>query len=409
MVEVNILSNGIKIVSEKNEHVRGISTGIWVSNGASNEGENESGISHFIEHMLFKGTQKRTAKDIAEEMDLIGGQLNAFTGREYTCYHTKTLDSHFEKSIEILADMFFNSTFSEEEIEKEKTVVIEEISMYEDYLDELCYDTMQKNVYKNSSYGRNILGTKETVTLINREMCKKYMKKRYTKDNIVISVVGRINEDTINILEKYFGYKKYKESKQSKENIKKPIFNSAETNVEKDTEQLHLLLTYDGIKIDSTYSYEMAIFNNMFGGGLSSLLFQSIREQYGYAYSVYSQHTQYKESGLFNVYMALSPENEEKAIKVMEEKLKIFIDKKCDETMFLKAKENIKANYLLSLDSTTNKMNSIGRSMLVRGKVRTEDEILDKINEVTLKKIYEMVDLLFKNKKYAITRVGKLI
>ncbi len=409
MVEVNILSNGIKIVSEKNEHVRGISTGIWVSNGASNEGENESGISHFIEHMLFKGTQKRTAKDIAEEMDLIGGQLNAFTGREYTCYHTKTLDSHFEKSIEILADMFFNSTFSEEEIEKEKTVVIEEISMYEDYLDELCYDTMQKNVYKNSSYGRNILGTKETVTLINSEMCKKYMKKRYTKDNIVISVVGRINEDTINILEKYFGYKKYKEGKQSKENIKKPIFNSTETNVEKDTEQLHLLLTYDGIKIDSTYSYAMAIFNNMFGGGLSSLLFQSIREQYGYAYSVYSQHTQYKESGLFNVYMALSPENEEKAIKVMEEKLKIFIDKKCDETMFLKAKENIKANYLLSLDSTTNKMNSIGRSMLVRGKVRTEDEILDKINEVTLKKIYEMVDLLFKNKKYAITRVGKLI
>lgn len=407
MVNIKKLDNGITLVFENNSNVRSIATGIWINNGASNEEKIENGVSHFIEHMMFKGTDKRTAKDIAEEMDLIGGQINAFTSREHTCYHTKVLYNHFDKNLDILSDMFFNSKFKEDEIEKEKDVVLEEINMYEDYLDDFCFELMQKNVYKNNSYGRAILGTKENVKKFTGDFCKNYIDKWYTPKNIVISIVGKIDENTIlEKVNKYFGLNKLKEDKKIE--IIKPKFTCENSEIEKKSEQLHLILTYDSIPLKHKNNYDFAIFNTIFGGGLSSMLFQKVREEKGYAYSIFSQNSSYKKNGLFNIYMALNPKNKDKAIDLVNENIEVFLNKKCDELSFRKAKEQLKSNYLLGIESTTNKMNAIGRSMLVRNKVYTEDEIIKKVDDVTMESMYEVIDLIFKNKSYAITQVGKI-
>ncbi len=405
MHKIKTLKNGIRVVYEKNTFIRSVALGIWIDVGSVNETENEAGITHFIEHMLFKGTKTRTAKDIAEEMDQIGGQINAFTSRERTCYYAKTLDENIKTAISVLSDMLYNSTFTQEEINKECNVILEELSMCEDDIDDVAHEHMMNQVYSDSSYERPIIGYKDTITKFTTKMCKDYVEKWYVPKNIVISVAGNFDESELfSMLEFYFGEKKFIEKEVNQ--IIQPKFNKVVSVKEKEAEQLHLILTFNGIHSTSDDIYNMAVFNTLFGGGMSSILFQNIREKNGLAYSVFSHNSNYRQSGLYNIVLALNPQNKALAVDLIESEIK-KIDK-ISEPMFNKAKQQIKSNYLLSLENTTNRMNSLGKTLLLRNKVFTTDEVLKRISDVKHSSMVQCAKNILDLNKYSVISVGNV-
>ncbi len=405
MHKIKTLKNGIRVVYEKNTFIRSVAVGIWVDVGSINETDEEAGITHFIEHMLFKGTKTRTAKDIAEEMDEIGGQINAFTSRERTCYYAKTLDENIKTALNVLSDMLYNSTFSQEDINKECNVILEELSMCEDDIDDVTHELMMNRVYSESNYERPIIGYKETITKFTTEMCKNYVQKWYRPEKIVISVAGNFNEEELlNMLQFYFGEKKFIETKTDE--ILMPKFKKVISSKEKEAEQVHLILTFNGIHSTDDNIYNMAVFNTIFGGGMSSILFQNIREKNGLAYSVFSHSSNYRESGLYNIVLALNPQNKSLAIDLIEKEIK-NVDK-ITEVMFKKAKQQIKSNYLLSLESTTNRMNSLGKTLLLRNTVFTTDEVLKKINDVEYSSMIKCAKNILDLNNYSTTFVGNI-
>ncbi len=405
MHKIKELKNGIKVVYEKNSYIRSATVGVWVNVGSINETKEESGITHFIEHMLFKGTEKRTAKDIAEEMDAIGGQINAFTSREVTCYYAKTLDEDIKTSLSILSDMLYNSKFDQDEMDKECNVILEEMSMCEDDLEDVTNDLMLNKIYKDNTYGNPIIGYKDTITKFTTQMCKDYVKKWYTPKNIVISVVGNIKEDELlNMLQFYFGEKKIIDTNLNE--VDTPIFNKVFSTKDKEAEQLHIALSFESLGIKDENMYNIAVFNTIFGGGMSSILFQSVREDYGLAYSVYSQNSTYKNHGLYNIFVASNPQNKSQVIELIEKEIK-NIDK-ISEKSFNQAKQQIKSSYLLSLESTTSRMNSIGKSLLVRDRVLTPDDIIKKIDNVDFDKTIKLMVELLNLNNYSTTLVGNI-
>ncbi|MBR5468141.1 MAG: insulinase family protein, partial [Firmicutes bacterium] len=314
MASIRTLSNGVKVVLEEIPYVRSVSFGIWVNNGSVNEDKALNGVSHYIEHMMFKGTKNRSARQIAEEMDEVGGQINAYTTKEYTCYHTRTLDKHFDIALSVLSDMFLNSRFDENDIKRERNVIVEEINMYDDAPEELVHDIMQAEVWKNDSIGMPILGTVDTISTFDSEKIKAYFKNHYRNDNTVISVVGYFNEDEmLEKLEKAFGGWV---TEKREDTIKLPVeYHTCVKAVEKDTEQLHICLAFPSGERDHPKKYAYAVFNAIFGGGMSSMLFQKVREDNGLTYSIYSYLSAYKDCGLFMIYAVMNPNQTETVLK----------------------------------------------------------------------------------------------
>ena len=259
------LDNGVSIVMEQISSVRSVSLGIFIKNGSINENKETNGISHFIEHMLFKGTSKRTSKDIAEEMDNIGGQLNAFTSKEYTCYYARVLDTHIDKAIDVLTDMLFNSEFNENDIEKEAKVIIEEISMYEDSPEDIVFAELQKKVWKNSPLEYSVLGSKENVANFKQQDFFNYMKEKYVGENTVIAIAGNFDKERIlnTIKDKV---KNMIKGVSSLEANKSYVYIPSKTKVYKDIEQLHLVISFEGVSFNSKYNYSMSLLNTIFGG-----------------------------------------------------------------------------------------------------------------------------------------------
>lgn len=405
MFEKYLLDNGITVIMEKMEYVRSVAFGVFVKNGSRNENINNNGISHFIEHMMFKGTEKRTAQDIAQEMDSIGGQLNAFTTKEYTCYYARVLDSHFDVAFDMISDMFFNSKFADSDIKKEARVITEEISMYEDAPDDVVFDKLQYNVWKEDSLGLPILGTAETINGFNHEILKKYFDENYCADNTVIAVAGNFDINMVKEkIESFFGGLNRRSNRQ---NIRKSEYKKSFVKVEKDIEQLHLAVAFEGIKLKDKYSYAMAVLNTIFGGGMSSRLFQRIREENGLAYTVYSFNSAYTDTGLYNIYAGMNPSQLTQVYSlIIEEIKKLKADKFVSENIN-KTKEQIKSNYMLSLESTSNRMSSIGRSMLLMNKVSTPEELLQKVDEVNEDMINHLIDTIFDLDKISVCVVGK--
>ncbi|MDR2749990.1 MAG: insulinase family protein, partial [Clostridiales bacterium] len=282
MFEIVTLDNGLRVALEEMDFVRSISLGIWVKNGSRNENPASSGISHFIEHMLFKGTDSRTAKQIADDMDRIGGHINAFTSKEYTCYYTRLLDTHFDFAIDVLSDMFFRSKFDDKEIVKERNVILEEIDMYEDTPEELVNDVTQYHVWPDNSLGQSILGTESTISKFDHGFFTRYFNANYLPERTVITIVGHFdrNETLKKIEERFTAFQKplAPPSPVSAATFKKCI-----ATKEKQIEQTHMCITFPGIPAGDKRTYDLITFNNMFGGGMSSRLFQSIREERGLA------------------------------------------------------------------------------------------------------------------------------
>lgn len=406
MIEVVTLDNGLKVAFEKINYLRSVSFGIWVKNGSKYETKEENGISHFIEHLLFKGTKNRTAKQIATEIDEIGGHINAFTAKEYTCYYTKTLDTHLDVAIDVLSDMFFNSNFDNEEIKKERNVIIEEIAMYEDSPDDLCAELLQKNVFDDTSLAMPILGTKETISSFNHDTFVEYMDKHYTVDNVVISVAGNFDrDDTIKKIEKYFN--KFSNKRYDLDAI--PVkYKKSFVSKEKDNEQLHLMLSYEGVGIGDDLAYELSVLGTVLGGGMSSRLFQKVREERGLCYSIYSQNMSFKDIGIFSIYSALNPNNAEELIEVVLDDIKDIKQNKITPTLLATTKEQLKSNYIMGLESSSSRMSSIGRNQLILNKIYTPDEVIQKIDNVKMDSLAELIDKVFNMDKLSLSLVGNL-
>lgn len=401
------LKNGLRVVCEKIPYVRSVSIGIWVGTGSRNEDHINNGISHFIEHMLFKGTEKRSAKEIADSIDSIGGQINAFTGKECTCYYTKTLDSHIEIAMEVLADMFFNSKFDKKDIDLERKVILEEIGMYEDSPEELVHDVFSETSWKGNPLGYSILGTQDSLSRIDRVMFKDYMQKNYTPYNSVISIAGNFDEKKLEeLIEKHFSHWKVDES--YKANIHPVEFVSETTIKEKETEQVHICMGFNAIEHGNDKLYTLLAINNIFGGGMSSRLFQKIREEKGLVYSIYSYPASYKNAGLFAIYAGMNPEHLNQVIEITSQEIRNLIKTGISEEELYKSKEQLKGNYILGLESTSSRMNSIGKSELMLGHIHTPEEILQEIDEIHMARVNEVIEQVFNSKKMSFAAVGNI-
>ncbi|MEI7026323.1 M16 family metallopeptidase [Paenibacillus sp. y28] len=396
------LSNGLRLVLEQIPTCRSVSFGIWVKTGSRNEIPDNNGISHCIEHMLFKGTDRHSAKDIADVFDGIGGNVNAFTSKEYTCYYAKVLDEHLPIAVEVLADMFFNSRIDTEELEKEKNVIIEEISMYEDTPDDLVHDLIARAAYGKHPLGYSILGTEANLVALQPHSLKQYMQERYTVSDTVISVAGNIDDRVVELIERFFGA--FAAQGGSIPTEAAP-FHSETIFHGKKTEQNHICLALPGCAFQDPDVYPMVLLNNAIGGGMSSRLFQEIREKRGLAYSVYSYHSSYIDTGMFTVYAGTAPKQTEEVLKLTSELLHEVATKGLTDAEVRKGKEQLKGSLILSLESTGSRMNRMGKNELMLGRHEDLDEMIRKIEAVTPEQIAAVSKRMF-SQPFAVAMVG---
>lgn len=375
------LDNGLRIIVEHIDYVKSVSVGLWVENGSRNENKVNNGISHFIEHMFFKGTQNRTAKDIAEDIENVGGQINAFTGKEATCFYVKTLDNHLELCLDVLSDMMFNSNFNEEDIEKEKSVILEEINMSEDTPEDVLSDLHSIATWGEDPISYPILGTEKTIKQFKRNVLKEYISNYYIPENSVISICGNVNMSNIeNLANKYFG--NWKSINKRITSYSTPSTLDKNLYKNKPIEQLHISLGLKGIALGNDDVYTLLLLNSILGGGVSSTLFQRIREELGLCYSIYSYISSFNNTGTLNIYTGLVPSCAPEAIKIIKEELYNFsitgiTDKKLNIT-----KEQLKANYILGLENTSSRMFSNGKSVLFLNKINKPEDIMKRIEEI---------------------------
>lgn len=407
MYQKEQLTNGIRIVTEEIPYVNSVSIGIWVKAGSRYENNENNGISHFIEHMLFKGTEKRSAKEIATAIDKIGGQLNAFTAKESTCFYAKVLDTHFDIALDVLADMYFNSSFAHQEIEKEKGVVIEEINMYEDSPEDLVHDLFSQVVWSGNPLGMSILGTEQSLGNLTRESILQYFKENYTPQNTVISIVGNFKHG--NVVEKIREYfERAEKASCAASNIAVPTFSPEYAVKNKNTEQVHLCMGFNGVDMKSSEFYPMLVLNNIFGGAMSSRLFQKIREDRGLAYSVFSYPSSFEDCGLFSIYAGAKPGNLKSVAELIMEEIYMLKKNGITKEELYDSKEQLKGSYTLGLESTSGRMISIGKSELLLDKIYSPAEILEKIDSVDMDSINNVIRLLFDVDKMGAVVIGSI-
>lgn len=392
MVEKHTSNNGLRIVLENIPAVRSVTIGVWILTGSRNESERTNGISHFLEHMFFKGTKKRSPQDIAEAFDAIGGQVNAFTSKEYTCFYAKVIDSHKEYALEILADMFSNSTFDEEEMEREKKVVLEEIKMYEDTPDDIVHDILARASYGDHPLGYPILGSEEQLLSFKPGSLREYIKESYTPQNVVVSVAGNVDESFIKTVEGYFG--NY-ESGKERATLKKPAFLANNIERNKDTEQAHLCLGYNGLAVGDEDMYSLIIMNNVLGGSMSSRLFQEVREKQGLAYAVFSYHASFQDSGMLTIYAGTGNDQLPQLQDTINQTVEQLINNGLTDKELKNSKEQLKGNLMLSLESTSSRMSRNGRNELLLNRHRSLDDMIQEIDAVNHEKIQNVIKTIF--------------
>ncbi|MGG4419630.1 pitrilysin family protein [Bacillus subtilis] len=402
MIKRYTCQNGVRIVLENNPTVRSVAIGVWIGTGSRHETPEINGISHFLEHMFFKGTSTKSAREIAESFDRIGGQVNAFTSKEYTCYYAKVLDEHANYALDVLADMFFHSTFDENELKKEKNVVYEEIKMYEDAPDDIVHDLLSKATYGNHSLGYPILGTEETLASFNGDSLRQYMHDYYTPDRVVISVAGNISDSFIKDVEKWFG--SY-EAKGKATGLEKPEFHTEKLTRKKETEQAHLCLGFKGLEVGHERIYDLIVLNNVLGGSMSSRLFQDVREDKGLAYSVYSYHSSYEDSGMLTIYGGTGANQLQQLSETIQETLATLKRDGITSKELENSKEQMKGSLMLSLESTNSKMSRNGKNELLLGKHKTLDEIINELNTVNLERVNGLARQLF-TEDYALALIS---
>lgn len=391
MVKVKTLDCGVRVAMEKVEHVQSAAIGFHIRAGAIDEVAKYSGISHFVEHMMFKGTENRSAMEIAEDIDKLGGQINAFTSNEMTCYYVKTLSSNLYKSADVLIDMLTNSLFDKHEMTRERQVVCEEIKMTNDSPDDAAQDAIMYLVNKGNPIGNSILGTPTSLRNVSRNVIVDYVANEYTRDSIVVAIAGNFDEDEFcNYLEGKLS--SLKATKEEKQHIITP-YEPAYKDMVRDIEQAHLFIGKDGCTLNDDDRYAQMVFSKILGGSMSSRLFQNVREKKGLAYSVYSANAFNTLAGGFYIYAGISHENIRNALEAIKDELVLIGDKGVSEEEVSKAKEQIKSGFIFGLENIASKMFSIGKAILLNGSVKKEEEVLEMIDNITV----DDVNLMAKN------------
>ena len=404
MFKKTYLENGIPVVMEQVKDVRSVALGVWVKVGSRNELPEKNGISHFLEHMFFKGTQKRSARDIAVDTDSMGGDLNAFTSRESTTFYIKVLDEYFDKGIELLSDIFIHSTFPEEDIEKEKGIIKEEIKMVEDTPDDYIYDLFNQTIWGNDGIGQPILGSRETIKSFIREDLVSHTKKHYGTKGIVISCAG--NFETDRLLDALnHNFSSLRKGLEPKTVPSRSEFNSRIKVHSKELSEVHLCLGVEGMPQASKDRYVLFILNTILGGGVSSRLFQEIREKRGLVYSVYSYISSYADTGVLAVYAGTGKKKVSQVIELVLKELRGLAGILSDVDVE-RAKAQLKGNLILGLESTSSRMQNIARQEMYYGRDYSPSEIIKDINSISLAQVKELAENLLSRSNTALTVLG---
>ena len=400
------LENGIRIVTKNMPYVRSVSMGVWVHVGARDETLPENGLSHFIEHMIFKGTGKRSSFQIAKEFDAIGGHTNAFTTMEHTCYHAKVMDSHLTNMVDILSDIFLNSVFDATEVEKERFVILQEIGMVEDTPDEYIHVLFGNNFWGENSLGRSILGSRESVVSFDTNIIKKFFANFYQPERIVISFAGNLDHnDIVDLVGPLFT--SIRSSNGFPERITPQEYPVIKF-VQKELEQVHLCLGTKGISITDPQRYALSLLNTILGGNMSSRLFQEIRENRGLAYSVFSFISSHVDTGLFGVYAGIDPNKTSESIDVILEEMHRLKTTFVDSNELRDAVEHTKGNLMLASESADNQMVRLAQNEIHFGRHIPLREVLAEIESVTADEILHLAESLFQTKQLGLTILGPI-
>lgn len=404
MYQIQTLPNGVRLVTWPMESYRSAALGIWVGAGSRQESPAENGATHFIEHMTYKGTQRRTAADLAQEMDAVGGQFNAFTTKECTCFHARGLDEHLPLLTDVLTDQFFCSRFDEKDVALERGVILEEIGMYADTPEDLTAERLYEGVYPNSALSRPILGTKETLEGMTGAFLKTYQKSHYLPGDIVVSLAGSFREEDVQRLAAAFsGMEGGKNPPPDPAHYRPSILVT-----EKPIEQNHLTLAFPSLPYGSEKRYALQLLSSILGAGMSSRLFQRVREEKGLCYSIYSYGAGHADTGLFCIYTALGKSTEAEAIRTILNVVDEVARDGVTQAELDRAREQSKANVVMGLESTSSLMNHMGRSLLLTGSITTPDEILRRYDAVTREDVAELAQSIFRRDALSLSAVGQV-
>lgn len=407
MISKDILSNGVRVVTEYLPDVYSVTAALWAGTGSAYETEREAGLSHVVEHMLFKGTGRRNYQQIAQLLEDVGGQMNAFTSREYTCYYTRTLAEDFELSLDILADMYLQSVFPAEEWAKEQGVILEEINMYEDTPDDLVGEMFNRTLLPTHPYGLPVIGTAESVGGFTRDDIEAYCRAHYAPEHTVLVVAGNVpREQVVEQAERYLAGAAFKSQGWQKPHLATPEYGTGNVFVHKDIEQVHVTLGVPGLSGDDERIYALNLLNSILGGGVTSRLFQEVREKRGLTYSVFSSVAAMGFGGSFSAYAGTGPKRVDELLKVLGCEMAKIADGGVTEQELKRAQAQFKAGLLMGLESSANVMVRLGRTETVYGCVQTVDEQVDAINKVTCADIKSLAEELITPDKLVLSIVG---
>jgi predicted Zn-dependent peptidase len=406
-IEITALANGVRVITEAMPHVRSVSVGIWIGSGSRRETGEYNGISHFIEHMLFKGTARRSAEDIARSVDSIGGNLDAFTAKELVCFNTKVLDEHLSQAFDVLADLVLHPQFRDEDIEKEKGVILEEIKMEADSPDYLVHEIFSSNFWKDHPLGKPILGTPQTVKRFDREMIHGFYSQVYAPSNLIVTAAGNLTHAGLVAL--------------AREHLE-PLPPAAPAPVDqvpgtharialrhkKALEQVHLCLGVPSYPLPHEERFACYVLNTLLGGGMSSRLFQNIRERQGLAYAVFSELNPYRDTGCLSIYAGTSIESARKVVESITKEFRELKQDPVSDEELRRAKDHLKGSLMLSLESTSSRMSNLARQEMYFQKFFTLDELVESIESVTAADVQRIAQAFFDPKQIALTVLGNL-
>jgi predicted Zn-dependent peptidase len=400
-----VLENGIRVVTEKIGYVRSLAIGVWVDVGSRDEKSDEKGISHFIEHMLFKGTKKRTAKEIASSLESVGGILNAFTGREHTCYLARILDEHLNIALDVLADILKNSLLNPSDLEKEKTVIISEIKDLEDSPGDLVHDRLMNDMWQDHPLGRPIMGDAGSILRMTKSKLVGFIKRNYVSPKVVIASSGNLNhQDLVRMIEEKFRFNQIDGIPLAN---RPPV--EADQNrevINRKTAQTHISLGVPSFSYEDKRRYPALILSNILGGGMSSRLFQSIREKLGLAYNVYTFVDFFEDTGVFGIYLGTHKKNTVRAIELVLKEIKKVRRDSLSRQELSHAKYQLKGNLMLSLESTFNRMNRMAHHELLLNRYVDLDETINAINKVKRNEVIEVAADLFDSDRLSAVILG---
>ncbi len=391
------LPNGLTIITEKIPYIRSVSIGVWIKSGSRDEIRDANGIAHFLEHMLFKGTKRRSAREIARSLESVGGYLNAFTSKEQTCFYAEILDTQISKAIDVLSDMICHSVFSPREMEKEREVILDEIDSVEDTPDDLVQDIFVEKLYPENSLGLPILGSKDSVNNISRQMVLDFYERHYTGSNILIAAAGNIDHDKLVDLCEVKFHMPGKYESPTDRSISR--IGQGEYLLNRQINQAHICLGMSALPYNHHLKYELLLLNTVLGVGMGSRLFQNIRERYGVAYSVYSFVDFFKDNGLLAIYLGTDRNKKDRALSLIGKELKKLHAKPISRTELQRVKSQLKGNLILGLENTSKRMGRLAKMEIYLQKYQDVDQIIRDIDNVSSESISSLVEQIFHPEK----------